>query len=396
MSFLHDMDLPAPRRLSCGILILTEQQELLLCHVTGQDHWDLPKGGAHEGESPLQAALRETREETGLDLAAEALRELGRFDYRPKKDLHLFATLMPRFDVASLRCESQFSQYATGTAPARDGRLRLGALRARGRAVHAQDDGRAARPAEPATCAGRTDRRIAGGAGGLTPPRGGHNRRMPSAAQTIAVIDFETTGISPGQGARATEIAAVLVRGGRIVDRYASLMHSGAWVSPFIEQLTGISNAMLQDAPPAAQVMREVLPLHAGPAAGGPQRRLRPRLLAGRGAARRSGEPTRRTSSPAPCCCRGGCTRRLPTTAWARWPRCTSCPALGRAHRALADAEVTAHLLLQIQHDVSERFGEELGVQKVDHGLLMALQRGDARALQRCVARYGRAEATAP
>ena len=114
MSFLHDMDLPTPRRLSCGILVLTEQQELLLCHVTGQDHWDLPKGGAHEGESPLQAALRETREETGLELAAEALRDLGRLDYRPKKDLHLFATLMPRFDVASLRCESQFSQYATG------------------------------------------------------------------------------------------------------------------------------------------------------------------------------------------------------------------------------------------------------------------------------------------
>jgi 8-oxo-dGTP pyrophosphatase MutT (NUDIX family) len=114
MNFLYDMDLLAPRRLSCGILILTEQQELLLCHVTGQDHWDLPKGGAHEGESPLQAALRETREETGLDLAAEALRDLGRLDYRPKKDLHLFATLMPRFDLASLHCESQFSQYATG------------------------------------------------------------------------------------------------------------------------------------------------------------------------------------------------------------------------------------------------------------------------------------------
>jgi 8-oxo-dGTP pyrophosphatase MutT (NUDIX family) len=108
------MDLFAPRRLSCGILILTGQRELLLCHVTGQDHWDLPKGGAHEGESPLQAALRETREETGLALAAEALRDLGRLDYRPKKDLHLFATLMPRFDLAGLRCESQFAQFATG------------------------------------------------------------------------------------------------------------------------------------------------------------------------------------------------------------------------------------------------------------------------------------------
>jgi putative (di)nucleoside polyphosphate hydrolase len=114
MSLRDDIDLFAPRRLSCGILILSEQRELLLCHVTGQDHWDLPKGGARADESPLQAALRETREETGLELAAEQLRELGRFDYRPKKDLHLFATLMPRFDVARLSCDSHFSQLGTG------------------------------------------------------------------------------------------------------------------------------------------------------------------------------------------------------------------------------------------------------------------------------------------
>jgi 8-oxo-dGTP pyrophosphatase MutT (NUDIX family) len=108
------MNLSCARRLSCGILILNPQAELLLCHVTGQDHWDLPKGGAHAGESPLQAALRETREETGLDLAGETLLELGRLDYRPKKDLHLFAALVPRFDVAELCCESRFSHYTTG------------------------------------------------------------------------------------------------------------------------------------------------------------------------------------------------------------------------------------------------------------------------------------------
>ena len=114
MPLKSTMDLFFPRRLSCGIVLLTEQHELLLCHVTGQDHWDLPKGGADAGESPLQAALRETREETGLDLSDQPLLDLGRLDYRPKKDLHLFAALTPRFDVAGLRCESRFSHYATG------------------------------------------------------------------------------------------------------------------------------------------------------------------------------------------------------------------------------------------------------------------------------------------
>ena len=108
------MDLSCSRRLSCGIVILSAQRELLLCHVTGQDHWDLPKGGMHDGENPLQAALRETREETGLALDAGSLVDLGRFDYRPKKDLHLFAALMPRFDLAKLFCDSRFSQWDTG------------------------------------------------------------------------------------------------------------------------------------------------------------------------------------------------------------------------------------------------------------------------------------------
>lgn len=102
------------RRLSCGVLILNAERELLLCHVTGQYHWDLPKGGIHADESPLQAALRETREETGLHLDGNALLDLGRFDYRPRKELHLFATLMPRLDVAALRCESHFSHPVSG------------------------------------------------------------------------------------------------------------------------------------------------------------------------------------------------------------------------------------------------------------------------------------------
>ena len=72
--------------------------------------------------------------------------------------------------------------------------------------------------------------------------------------ERVAVIDFETTGLSPTQGDRATEIAAVILEGGRVVDRYQSLMNAGVRVPAHIEALTGISNAMLREAPPASDV----------------------------------------------------------------------------------------------------------------------------------------------
>jgi 8-oxo-dGTP pyrophosphatase MutT (NUDIX family) len=110
------------KRLSCGLVILNDKAQLLLCHVTGQNHWDLPKGGPNDGETPLQTALRETREETGLALHGPALLDLGRLAYRQRKDLHLFATFLPRIDPATLHCESQFSDGACGARrPEMDG-----------------------------------------------------------------------------------------------------------------------------------------------------------------------------------------------------------------------------------------------------------------------------------
>ena len=110
------------RRMSCGVVVINDAAELLLCHVTGQHHWDLPKGGPNEGETPLQAALRETREETGLTLDAAALIDLGRMPYRARKDLHLFAARLHRVDPGLLRCESRFSDSVTGARlPEMDG-----------------------------------------------------------------------------------------------------------------------------------------------------------------------------------------------------------------------------------------------------------------------------------
>ena len=76
----------------------------------------------------------------------------------------------------------------------------------------------------------------------------------------IAVIDFETTGLSPAQGDRATEIAIVVLDGATVVDRFHSLMNAGVRISPFIEAYTGISNEMILAAPPASEVMAQAMP----------------------------------------------------------------------------------------------------------------------------------------
>lgn len=110
------------RRLSCGIVVLLESREVLLCHVTGQRHWDLPKGGIHDGETPIEAALRETHEETGLCLGAEALLDIGRHVYTAKKNLHLFACLSQRIDPRELHCASCFVERISGRSrPEMDG-----------------------------------------------------------------------------------------------------------------------------------------------------------------------------------------------------------------------------------------------------------------------------------
>ncbi|MGL6123789.1 MAG: 3'-5' exonuclease, partial [Shewanella sp.] len=79
---------------------------------------------------------------------------------------------------------------------------------------------------------------------------------MPiSAANTLVVLDFETTGLSPNQGDRAIEIGAVLIENGVITQRFSELMNPGFKISRFIEDYTGISNQMLQHASPCNEVM---------------------------------------------------------------------------------------------------------------------------------------------
>jgi putative (di)nucleoside polyphosphate hydrolase len=91
------------RRVSCGVVI-TDGARLVLGHATGSPRWDIPKGLAEPGETLLDAALRELREETGL-IGPASLAALGVHAYLPGKDLALFLWCPdPLPDPASLRC----------------------------------------------------------------------------------------------------------------------------------------------------------------------------------------------------------------------------------------------------------------------------------------------------
>lgn len=183
----------------------------------------------------------------------------------------------------------------------------------------------------------------------------------------IAVIDFETTGSSPGQGARATEVAIVLVEGGQVVGQFQSLMNAGVHIPPFITQLTGITNAMVADAPPTGEVMAQAhrfvgdapLVAHNAPF----DRGFWQTELARAGC-----------DAPHPFACTVRLARRLypeaPNHQLGTLARFHQLPSAGRAHRALADAQVTAALLLRMQQDLAERWG----VADAGHDFLMALQ----------------------
>ena len=201
---------------------------------------------------------------------------------------------------------------------------------------------------------------------------------MPSA---IAVIDFETTGLSPALGDRATEIAIVLLEGTRIVGRFQSLMNAGVRIPRFIEDYTGISNAMVQAAPPAAEVMADAARFVQGVPLVAHNASFDQRFWAAE-LGRLGGD-----APPAqPFACTMLLSRRL-------YPQAGSyrlgslqafhaIPSAGRAHRAMADAEVAAALLARIQYDIRQQYA----VDSAPHALLVKLQRCQRKALPKAIA----------
>lgn len=58
-------------------IILDEQEHILLCHRRDCDLWNLPGGGLENIEAPWQGAIREVKEETGLDIEIIKLADIS-------------------------------------------------------------------------------------------------------------------------------------------------------------------------------------------------------------------------------------------------------------------------------------------------------------------------------
>lgn len=80
----------------------------------------------------------------------------------------------------------------------------------------------------------------------------------PLRETTFVVVDLETTGGRPGVDA-ITEIGAVKVRGGEVLGELATLVDPGRSIPPHIVEITGITTAMVIDAPPIERVLPSFL-----------------------------------------------------------------------------------------------------------------------------------------
>jgi len=70
----------------------------------------------------------------------------------------------------------------------------------------------------------------------------------------FVVVDLETTGGSP-EDCAITEIGAVKIRGGEVIGEFQTLINPGTGIPPFIAVLTGITDAMVSEAPKIENVL---------------------------------------------------------------------------------------------------------------------------------------------
>lgn len=86
------------------VVVLNERRQMLLVHEIASNRWSIPGGGIEKAETPLQAAVRELREEVGLAIDPSSLTPVGVLR-KPGTNIdyvaHIFTVTISKSDVTS-------------------------------------------------------------------------------------------------------------------------------------------------------------------------------------------------------------------------------------------------------------------------------------------------------
>ena len=85
-------------------------------------------------------------------------------------------------------------------------------------------------------------------------------KKQASLAEiTFIVLDLETTGASPTNGCAITEIGAIAVRGGEVLEEFSTFVNPQVALPEYIINLTGITDEMLTGAPLIDEAYRDFI-----------------------------------------------------------------------------------------------------------------------------------------
>jgi DNA polymerase III subunit epsilon len=169
--------------------------------------------------------------------------------------------------------------------------------------------------------------------------------------EPLVILDFETTGLRPHEGDRITEVGLVRIDGGRIVERYQSLANCTVRVPLFITSFTGITQEMVDAAPPIRRVMREVARFIGNTPVVAHSASFDERFFLTECRRQRMALPVDSFL------CSMRIARRLyphlDSHALGVLAHALKLPRSGAAHRAAVDAEITAQLMLKMGEDLA-------------------------------------------
>src|SRR5690625_5310311 len=75
----------------------------------------------------------------------------------------------------------------------------------------------------------------------------------------FVIVDLETTGHSPEQGDRIIEIGIVVIQNNEIIATYSTLLNPGIDITPFITNLTNISNSDVKNSPTFPEIAPDII-----------------------------------------------------------------------------------------------------------------------------------------